>query len=285
MLRSTFHHLDGISLASEAALWRSGIRDWTELSQQIEQIPALGRSRRERILRGLAESESALAELRGDYFARRLDGAEHWRIYPAFRRVTAFLDIETTSLSPFEGTVTVVTVHGGGATRSFVADDNLEELPAYLQRFQLMVTFNGRVFDLPFLQFRFPQWSPPSGHFDLRFALYRVGQAGGLKRIEERLRLGSRAGVEGIHGLDAVRLWEQYRRGSTAALERLIQYNRADAVNLEPLAEWTVRELTRRSVGSAVAPSLASMTEPRGTDGLGSAAEGEIRGERRAAGQ
>ncbi|MHB1435867.1 MAG: ribonuclease H-like domain-containing protein [Thermoplasmata archaeon] len=254
MLRSTFHHLEGISLATEASLWRSGIRDWSELADGLDRIGAPGSPRRERIARGLSESEAALAERRGEFFARRLSYAEHWRIYPAFRPATAFLDIETTSLSPFEGMVTVVTVHGGGATRSFVADDNLEELPAYLRRFHLMVTFNGRLFDLPFLQFRFPQWSPPAGHFDLRFALYRVGQAGGLKRIEERLRLGSRAGVEGIQGLDAVRLWEQHRRGSASALDRLIQYNRADAVNLEPLAEWTVRELTRRSVGSAVAP-------------------------------
>ncbi len=254
MLRSTFHHLEGISLAGEASLWRSGIRDWSELAGQLDRVGAPGSPRRERIARGLAESEAALAEHRGEFFARRLPYAEHWRIYPAFRPATAFLDIETTSLSPYEGIVTVVTVHGGGATRSFVADDNLEELPSYLRRFQLMVTFSGRVFDIPFLQFRFPQWTPPAGHFDLRFALYRVGQAGGLKRIEERLRLGSRAGVEGIQGLDAVRLWEQHRRGSASALDRLIQYNRADAVNLEPLAEWTVRELTRRSVGSAVAP-------------------------------
>lgn len=264
MLRSTFHHLEGISLATEASLWRSGIRDWSELADHLDLMGPPGRPRRERIARGLAESEAALADRRGDFFACRLSGAEHWRIYPAFRSATAFLDIETTSLSPFEGIVTVVTVHGGGTTRSFVADDNLEELPAYLQRFQLLCTFNGRVFDVPFLQFRFPQWTPPDGHLDLRFALYRVGQAGGLKRIEERLRLGSRAGVEGIQGLDAVRLWEQHRRGSASALERLIQYNRADAVNLEPLAEWTVRELTRRSVGSAVAPPRSDPGPPPG---------------------
>jgi uncharacterized protein YprB with RNaseH-like and TPR domain len=51
---------------------------------------------------------------------------------------------------------------------------------------------------------------------------------------------------EGIHGLDAVRLWQEYRRGHPGALERLVKYNRADTVNLEPLLGLAVDELERR---------------------------------------
>ncbi|MFI5418997.1 MAG: ribonuclease H-like domain-containing protein [Candidatus Lutacidiplasmatales archaeon] len=200
-------------------------------------------------------SERALAERDTGFFGSRLPPGELWRLYPTFRPETAFLDIETTSLSPYEGIVTVVTVHGGGATRTFVADDTLEELPAWLQRFGVLVTFNGRIFDVPFLQTHLPHLRVPPAHIDLRYVLYRLGYAGGLKRIEQNLGLGDRQGVEGIHGLDAVRLWEAFRRGNKGALDRLVKYNRADTVNLEPLLDFATRELTQRLLGStALAP-------------------------------
>ncbi len=261
MLRATFLHLDGISATTEANLWRQGVYDWSDL---LDRLPTLRLSadRADRLRRAVDESERALGERDAAYFGRRLPAGEHWRLYPTFRDRTAFLDIETTSLSPYEGIVTVVTVHGGGRTRSFVAEENLDELPAYLEGFRLWVTFNGRLFDVPFLKFRFPTLADPPAHLDLRFALYRLGQAGGLKRIEERLGLGSREGVEGLRGLDAVRLWQAHRRGSATALDLLVRYNRADTVNLEPLTEWTVRRLTARLLGERRTDEPA----PPGTD-------------------
>jgi uncharacterized protein len=256
MLRSTFLHLPGIGPATEAALWAKGIFDWADLRGPLREGPAA-------LLRGLDReleaSELALAERRVEWFARRLPSSEMWRLYPEFRPETAFLDIETTSLSPYEGIVTTVTVHGARGTRTFVADDDLEELPAYLARYSVLVTFNGVRFDVPFLQVRFPDLLPPPAHIDLRFVLYRIGYAGGLKRIEQTLGLGDRTGVEGVHGLDAVRLWEQHRQGRAGALERLVHYNRADTVNLEPLLDFAVRELGRRLI-----PRRARPTGPAG---------------------
>jgi uncharacterized protein YprB with RNaseH-like and TPR domain len=251
VLRATLQHLSGIGSLTETSLWESGIRDWAELDRSLADR-SMSPGRVERLRAELTASERALRERDVAWFARRLPSAEHWRLYPAFRRETAFLDIETTSLSPYEGIVTVVTVHGGGRTQTFVADDNLEELPACLGRFGILVTFNGSMFDVPFLRVRFPDLLVPPAHMDLRFVLYRLGLAGGLKRIEVRLGLGDRSGVEGIGGLDAVRLWEQYRRGNPDALARLVKYNRADTVNLEPLAEYAARELTRRLLGEGL---------------------------------
>jgi uncharacterized protein len=254
VIRSTFVHLDGIGPITEGDLWRRGITDWQLLSKS-PMLPALARVRRSQLLQDLAASERALAEGNVAWFAERLPRAEYWRLYPAFRAQTAFLDIETTSLSPYEGIVTVVTVHGGGATRSFIAEEDLEELPAYLRRFSLLVTFNGVYFDVPFLEVRFPQLVVPPAHIDLRFVLYRLGLSGGLKRIEERLGIGGRDGVEGIRGLDAVRLWQEYRRGNAEALTRLVRYNRADTVNLEPLLELAVAELTKRLLPPDLPPA------------------------------
>jgi uncharacterized protein YprB with RNaseH-like and TPR domain len=257
MLRSTFQHLPGIGPVTEAALWGEGVLSWEDLDRRLNDGSAPV-SRREVVQSELRRSQVALEAGDVEYFGRRLPNAEHWRIYPSFELATAFLDIETTSLSPFEGIVTVVTVHGGGRTRSFVADEDLEELPAYLRGFPLLVTFNGSLFDVPFLQVRFPQLEPPKVHVDLRFLLYRIGQAGGLKAIEQRLGLGDRHGVEGIHGLDAVRLWEEHRRGRPGALEKLVRYNRADTVNLEPLLRYAIRELRGRlPIPSTEPPSSA----------------------------
>jgi uncharacterized protein len=256
VLRSTFLHLTGIGPVGEAQLWRAGVEDWAALHERAPSL-GLGPAAERRLRAEIDRSEVAFVERDAAWFARRLPEREHWRVYPAFRDRTAFLDIETTGLSPYAGIVTVVAVHGGGATRTFVAGDSLEELPAYLRRFGVLATFNGRQFDVPFLEATFPQLVPPPLHIDLRFVLYRLGHAGGLKRIEERLGLGDRSGVEGVQGLDAVRLWQEWRRGSAAALDRLIRYNRADTVNLEPLLEFATTELARR-LRPAVAGATAS---------------------------
>lgn len=245
LLERTFLHLPGIGPITEADLWGRGIDSWEAL-RASPRLGDLGPDRRARVERELRMSAEALAEGDAEYFARRLPASEHWRLYPTFAPRTAFLDIETTGLSPYEGIVTVVTIHGGGSTRTFVADDNLEELPAYLGRFPVLVTFNGSLFDVPFLEVRFPALVAPPAHIDLRFLLRRLGYVGGLKRIEQVLGLGDRSGVEGIHGLDAVRLWEAYRRGSRPALDRLVRYNRADTTNLEPLLDFAVGEMRHR---------------------------------------
>jgi len=252
VLRATFQHLPGIGPVTEAELWRAGVRDWSDLVRHPEDW-GLSPRLAARIGREVEASERAFAERDAAWFGRRLPEAEHWRLYPEFAHETAYLDIETTGLSPYEGIVTVVTVHGGGATRTFVAGEDLEELPAYLRRFPVLVTFNGSRFDVPFLLVAFPQLLVPAVHVDLRFVLYRLGLAGGLKRIEAALGIGDRRGVEGIGGLDAVRLWQEYRRGNRDALERLVAYNRADTRNLEPLLRFAVRELESRL--RAVGPS------------------------------
>ena len=245
LLRSTFLHLPGVGPATESELWRLGVHDWAAFRSRT-QLPGVAEERRRRWEDELALAEAAIARADAAWFARRLPRSELWRLYPEFRRSTAFLDIETTGLSPYAGIVTVVAVHTPGTTRSFIADDNLEELPAYLGRFQVLVTFNGILFDVPFLEHRFPSMVVPPAHVDLRFVLRRLGYTGGLKRIEQQLRLGDRQGVEGVDGFEAVRLWESYRRGNAAALDRLVRYNRADTVNLEPLLDFAVRELADR---------------------------------------
>ena len=223
-----------------------GVRDWADLREASGGVRRSLAWKGRRFERELAESERALAERRVEWFARRLPGSEAWRLYPVFRPETAFLDIETTGLSRTRGSSRSSPSTAAGRRARSSPTTTSRSYPAYLRRFGVLVTFNGRRFDVPFLEFRFPDLVAPPAHIDLRYLLYRIGYAGGLKRIEQTLGLGDRPGVEGIHGLDAVRLWEEYPGGRTDSLERLVRYNRADTVNLEPLLDFATRELRRR---------------------------------------
>jgi uncharacterized protein YprB with RNaseH-like and TPR domain len=68
---------------------------------------------------------------------------------------------------------------------------------------------------------------------------------GGLKRIEQAMGIERAPHVAGLNGYDAVLLWRRYRmRRDENALQRLLDYNRADVENLERLAEIAFERAT-----------------------------------------
>ena len=107
----------------------------------------------------------------------------------------------------------------------------------------LVITFNGACFDLPYIRRWFRNISLPKAHIDLRFLLRRLHYTGGLKKIEKDLGLAREEDIDGMDGYEAVMLWAAYQRGDRHALERLIRYNTADIVNLEPLMERAFKEM------------------------------------------
>ena len=53
--------------------------------------------------------------------------------------------------------------------------------------------------------------------------------------------------LQGLNGHDAVRLWNRWRHGhDPEARERLLDYNEADCVNLERLADILYCEMVRQ---------------------------------------
>ena len=70
--------------------------------------------------------------------------------------------------------------------------------------------------------------------WDLMFDCWKNNLYGGLKKVEAQL--GICREVKGVNGLEAVRLWWQYRKANDAqALKTLLDYNREDLVNLKTL--------------------------------------------------
>jgi uncharacterized protein YprB with RNaseH-like and TPR domain len=106
------------------------------------------------------------------------------------------------------------------------------------QDWSMLVTFNGLAYDVPILRAAFPDWQPPAAHVDLRHVLRRIGHAGTLKQLEERLpalHLARPPHLRGLRGSDAARLFQSGRAGDRAALQRFAEYNLYDAVNLRTL--------------------------------------------------
>ena len=186
------------------------------------------------------QSVDALSRRDAGFFKPHLPPNESWRLYSEFADRALFLDIETTGLSGEYDDVTVIGALGDGKLALFIKGINLDEFPAYVARFPLLVSYNGSQFDVPFLRAHFPHARLDQAHIDLRFVLASLGYKGGLKAVEGRLGLRRDPSIQGVDGFEAVRLWHRYRRGDRSALEKLILYNVTDVANLVELADTAV---------------------------------------------
>ena len=236
MLLHTFRHVRGIGPTRERALWASGCRTWEDMvSGQVREC--LTKSLRNSVPKQI--DRDLIAFKQGDirFLAGRLAPKEHWRFYRHFKENAVFLDIETTGMDPESSIVTVIGVHSPkDGTRVFIDGFNLDEFPGYIGEFDILVTFNGATFDVPFLHSTFYDLELPPAHIDLRWLARSVGLSGGLKNIERQIGIARPEAVSEISGFDAVILWKHYRRNNDESfLRRLVRYNLEDTVNLERL--------------------------------------------------
>ncbi len=239
MLDHTFIHIAGIGPRTEQRLWQRGVLTWQEF---LDHEGAIISSKRDRFIS--RELEASLAHREDiSFFSERLCPGEMWRLFRTFKDRAVYLDIETSGGHQGADEITVIGIYDGANVQTFVNGINLDEFEVAIAAHDLVITFNGASFDLPFIRSRFPGISLPPAHIDLRFLLKKLGYAGGLKKIEKDLGITRESSIEGMDGYEAVRLWQAYQWGDNAALEKLIRYNRADIVNLKPLMEIGYREM------------------------------------------
>ncbi|HUT23069.1 MAG TPA: ribonuclease H-like domain-containing protein [Sumerlaeia bacterium] len=240
MLKNTFCHIPGIGRTTEERLWSRGFPSWDEVVAGSGSLP-LSRKRSDLVANAAAESAAALARADADYFYPRLPSSQQWRMFPEFRCATAYLDIETTGLGAPGDYITTIALYDGDSIRHFVQNDNLFLFPEVIERYQLIVTYNGKSFDAPFIRHHLGV-PMRQAHIDLRHVLASLGYRGGLKGCERQLGI-DRKEMADIDGYFAVLLWFDYLRNrNERALETLLAYNTLDAVNLELLMVFAYNE-------------------------------------------
>jgi uncharacterized protein YprB with RNaseH-like and TPR domain len=246
MIESTFILLNGIGETTERKLWEHGVASWQAFLGELS-LPGIGRSRKSLYDQEVSRALHHHGHDDARYFSECLKPRDQWRLYPWLRSRAVYLDIETAGGS--FGDVTVVGLYAEGRMTSLVRGDSLtqDRLRAELSRYDLLITFFGSAFDLPYLKASYPRLVLDQPHIDLCFLARRLGFRGGLKRIEPLAGIERSGPLQGLDGWDAVRLWNRWRYGhDPAALELLLAYNEADAMNLQPLADFLYDQLAQQ---------------------------------------
>lgn len=234
MLKQTFCHLQGIGVQTELRLWMAGITCWEQLAAAAPSDVPMPAGRLRLAQLGLEQSFKDFASRDPLPFYRNLPYDQQWRLFGDFRDLCVYLDIETTGLGGPWDHITTIALYDGRKISCYVHDDNILQFREDIERYGLVVTYNGKSFDLPFIR-RNLHAPMEQAHIDLRYVLKSLGYRGGLKGCEKQLGL-HRDDLDGIDGFCAVLLWQEFQRTwDRRVLETLLAYNVLDAVNLEPL--------------------------------------------------
>ena len=222
-------------------MWGSGVNTWNQAinSGQL--------TSKQKIV--LQQSTQALINRDSAFFNEHFPVSERWRLLPEFKNETAFLDIETTGLGK-DSYITVCGILDESGFTSYVRGENLDELVPILDKYKLVVTFNGISFDLPYLKRELGPMMINTAHVDLMYILRNVGLKGGLKKIERICGLERNDDLSMLSGRDAVFLWSMAQEGEPRALETLIRYNAEDVSSLPLLTEFAYRQ---NSLGTPMA--------------------------------
>lgn len=232
MLKNTFLHIPGIGIRTEHRLWWSGILSWDDFFGYYPMVVSQGR---EHSMRShIEQSIKHLEHNSPHYFEKLLPSNQLWRLFPEFRHAIAYLDIETTGLDNWGSYITTIALYDGYSLFYYVYGENLDRFREDIKKYKVVVTYNGRCFDIPFIR-SYLGMEMNHVHIDLRYLLQSLGYKGGLKGCERQLGI-DRGELDGVDGFFAVLLWNDYiRNKNQKALETLLAYNIQDVVNLEIL--------------------------------------------------
>lgn len=233
MITSTFSHINGVGKKTENELWTSGVSNWSKFFE-LKNLLSFPPKKINSIDENISESIEQLANFNSKYFYCNLPVNHHWRLFSEFKSQIAYIDIETTGLFIDFSSITTIALYDGKSIRCYVKGQNLEDFLDDLKQYKLIITYNGKCFDIPFLEKLF-KTKIDLPHIDLRYLLKSLNYTGGLKSCEKQLGI-HRGELEDVDGFFAVKFWEEYYTNKNIrALETLLAYNIEDVLNLELL--------------------------------------------------
>lgn len=246
MLQNTFVHIPRITRNAEINLWTKNIHSWNDVLDKRDPLHAIHSiPNKNLIVEGISKSIEALKKKQFNHF-QGLPSNQHWRLYSTLKDNACFLDIETTGLSKHHNDITLIGIHSNDGTKIFMKDKNLEKFENELKKYSMIITFNGKCFDVPFIKTKFPEVNINQYHADLRFIMAELGYRGGLKSIENQRGINRAEELDGVDGFEAVRLWHRYQRGDNNALATLKSYLTADVENLRTLMNQASVEMKQK---------------------------------------
>ena len=115
---------------------------------------------------------------------------------------------------------------------------NRENIEGALSRCKLLITYNGKVSDMKWIEREFPGVIPDTiPHLDLYLIAKELNLNTNLKVLETTLNI-DRIDEKTKRRFIAVKLWKRYiEKGDEGALKTLIEYNKQDTINLYTIAE------------------------------------------------
>jgi uncharacterized protein YprB with RNaseH-like and TPR domain len=244
MLQNTFIHIPGITRNAEQKIWLQKAPSWQDFINNHNSI-SLPQNKKSLIVNNLHASIDALKRKEYSHFSP-IPNNQHWRMYSHLKHNACFLDIETTGLSKYYNDITLIGIHSLKGTKIFMNGDNLEKFQDELKKYDMIVTFNGRCFDVPFIKAKFPDVQINQFHADLRFIMSDLGFRGGLKNVERERGIIRDDDLKDVNGFEAVRLWHRYERGDNDSLLLLKKYLTADIKNLVPLMDSAAIEMKKK---------------------------------------
>jgi uncharacterized protein YprB with RNaseH-like and TPR domain len=154
----------------------------------------------------------------------------------------AYLDIETTGLDPHGSSITVIGIYfcngdDGRLVQLYDSSLSRKDLLNAMEGTEHVFTYNGSRFDIPFIRAHLgADLERMHRHTDLMYHCWDCNLRGGFKRVLKHLGISRE--TDGLNGMDAVLLWQQYKRSNDLdALDLLLRYNRDDIVNLRQLRD------------------------------------------------
>jgi len=199
-------------------------------------IPFNGK-RRKRFIDEIKRSIESYNKRDIGYFTGSFPTSEQWRILGDYLQTATFIDVETTGLSWNHCHASVIAAYHRGTMHAFVYGENLDDFLYLADESELLVSFNGTCFDLPFIEktFNIPSLNRP--HVDLRWVAWHMGYRGGLKSIERHLGISRPSHVDGIDGFEAVDLYYRWQQGDTSCRDLLVSYCEADVLSTYLVAQ------------------------------------------------
>jgi uncharacterized protein len=166
---------------------------------------------------------------------------QYWaNLYRANLDSAYCVDIETEG---FNKPISVIGFYkpqdGIAEVNQFVRGQNLdsESIRNFLIGCRLLITFNGRKFDIPRIESEFPGSVPKVPIIDLYLFARELNLNTNLKVLEKTFMI-DRTDQKTERRRIAVKLWWRYKTyNDQKALATLLEYNKQDTINLYPLAE------------------------------------------------